>query len=202
MGIAERKEREAQEMRTKIINAAMQMFVDKGFEETSIRQIAKSIEYSPAALYRYFANKDELFYAVHACVFDLLYDHLKTVQNIEHPVHRLIEMGRMYLDFALKNQEYYELLFVQKSPMQTEITEDEWSCVMNTFGLLQNTVKDCIEQGYFSNTDLHTTTLICWSNMHGMITLYFRDRMKMYPEEHRLKLIHQSVAMMIDLLQK
>lgn len=202
MGIAERKEREAQEMRDKIINAAMKLFVEKGFEETSIRQIAKSIEYSPAALYRYFTNKDELFYVVHDCVFDLLYAHLKPIEQIEHPVERMTAMGRKYLEFALNNQAYYELLFVQKSPMNTDMTDDEWSCAMKTFGLLESSVKDCIDQGYFPDRDVHTTTLTCWSHMHGMITLYFRERMKMYPEEHRLHLIHQSVSMMMELLQK
>ena len=44
MGIAERKEREKREMRRKIIDAAFEMFVEVGYERTSIRAIADKIE--------------------------------------------------------------------------------------------------------------------------------------------------------------
>ena len=51
MGISERKEREKQEMRRKILDAAFEMFVEVGYERTSIRAIAEKIEYSPATIY-------------------------------------------------------------------------------------------------------------------------------------------------------
>jgi AcrR family transcriptional regulator len=50
MGISERKERERQEMRERIIEASMKMFIEEGYEKTSIRNIAEKIEYSPATL--------------------------------------------------------------------------------------------------------------------------------------------------------
>ena len=49
MGIAERKEREKQEMKDQILQAAMELFVEEGYEKASIRKIADRIEYSPAA---------------------------------------------------------------------------------------------------------------------------------------------------------
>ena len=85
MGIAERKERERQEMQDRIVQAAKGLFMENGFENTSIRKIAEEIEYSPAAIYRYFQSMDEIFYAVHSEIFDLLYDHIKVVLN-GHPI--------------------------------------------------------------------------------------------------------------------
>jgi len=47
MGIAERKEKQKIEIRKRILEASMQLFVQEGFNNVSIRRIAEIIEYSP-----------------------------------------------------------------------------------------------------------------------------------------------------------
>jgi AcrR family transcriptional regulator len=72
MGILERKERDRVEMRERIIDVAIEMFVQEGYEKTSIRNIAEKIEYSPATIYLYYKDKDELLYDVQAQAFEKL----------------------------------------------------------------------------------------------------------------------------------
>ena len=72
MGILERKERDRVEMRERIIDVAIEMFVKEGYEKTSIRNIAEKIEYSPATIYLYYKDKDELLYDVQAQAFEKL----------------------------------------------------------------------------------------------------------------------------------
>ncbi len=47
MGVKERKERDRADMRDMILQSAHKLFIDRGFEEVSIRNIAEAIEYSP-----------------------------------------------------------------------------------------------------------------------------------------------------------
>ena len=47
-------------MRTRILNAAMEIFATEGYKNVSMRRIAKRIEYSPGTLYRYFKDKDDI----------------------------------------------------------------------------------------------------------------------------------------------
>jgi hypothetical protein len=47
MGITERKEREKLEMRELILEAATSMFLEEGYEKTSIRNIAERIRVQP-----------------------------------------------------------------------------------------------------------------------------------------------------------
>ena len=63
MGILERKERDREDMRRLILGAARQLFLEQGYEKTSIRNIADVIEYSPATIYLYYKDKNELFFA-------------------------------------------------------------------------------------------------------------------------------------------
>ena len=65
MGIAERREREKdiqQKIRRKqILDAAKRLFYTKGFSAATIEDIAQEAELSPAAIYLYFKNKDDLY---------------------------------------------------------------------------------------------------------------------------------------------
>ena len=78
MGILERKEREREDMRRLILNAARELFLEQGYEKTSIRNIADVIEYSPATIYLYYKDKNELFFALHEEAFLKLMEELSS----------------------------------------------------------------------------------------------------------------------------
>ena len=65
MSVAHRKQREKEEMRELILDASRSIFLEKGYHQTSIRNIAEKIEYSPGTIYLYFKEKDEIFHALH-----------------------------------------------------------------------------------------------------------------------------------------
>ena len=64
MGIKERKRREREIRRQQIQKAAKELFILKGFNSTTIEDIAKKAELSPATIYLYFKNKEDLFSAM------------------------------------------------------------------------------------------------------------------------------------------
>ena len=60
MSTDERKEREREKRKELILNAAEEIIISEGIDNISIRKIANKIEYSPAIIYYYFKNKDEI----------------------------------------------------------------------------------------------------------------------------------------------
>ena len=64
MGTKERQDRERQAVTASILDAARDLFLAEGYQSVSIRKIAERIEYSPAAIYSYFASKDDIFLAL------------------------------------------------------------------------------------------------------------------------------------------
>ena len=60
----DRRERVRVATRERITEAAMRLFVEEGFENTSMRRIADAVGYTPGALYAYFEDKDEILYAL------------------------------------------------------------------------------------------------------------------------------------------
>lgn len=59
-----RKERERLARESEILSAAKKLFTDKGFESTTMEEIAKASEFTKRTVYQYFSSKENLFFAV------------------------------------------------------------------------------------------------------------------------------------------
>lgn len=172
MGVAERKERHKEDLKKDILSAAKELFTEKGFEATSIRAIAEKIEYSPATIYLYYKDKDEIVHALHAEGFKLLVSHFQVLNHISNPFERLKGMGRAYIQFALQNPDIYKLLFVMEEPLKhvAKCAED-WDEGDQAFDILVKTVAECQKAGYFKGVDTNHVSFMIWSAMHGLCTL-------------------------------
>ena len=147
MTIAKRKVRQKEELKGKILEAARSLFIEHGYEETSIRNIAERIEYSPTTIYLYFKDKDDIFFALHREGFVLLNKYFSVLAEVEHPFERLKAISKAYIKFALENREYYDLMFISRSPMSALENRDEekWEEGNKAFGALEMTVRQCLE---------------------------------------------------------
>lgn len=199
MGIHERKEREKEEMRRKILVAARDLFREQGFRATSIRNIADAIEYSPATIYLYYKDKNAILYALQYEAAETKRDHLLPAAAIADPWERLLDIGRRYIDFALRYPDWYELLFIMRAPMEAIENEACWQLGMTSHQFLTDTVRACMEEGYFPGQDAETVAFTLWCHVHGMMAIYVSDRMKMYPEEKRPELIQKSLEMIAEM---
>jgi AcrR family transcriptional regulator len=184
MTIAQRKARDKQEMRRMILDHAKMLFLKEGFENVTIRKIAEAMEYSPATVYLYFEDKEDMLYALHTEGFEKFYAEQQRSLNIKDPWERLKSCGETYLDFALKNPEYYDLMFIMSITGKV-ISEKkhDWTVGRRSYDVLRNAVQDCIGAGYLPKVDVEVASFALWSLVHGMASLVIRNRC-MIPEEH------------------
>lgn len=173
MGVAERKERHREDLKNEILKAARELFNEKGFEATSMRNIAEKIEYSPATIYLYYQNKNDIIHALHRDGFNQLNKSFQSVAIEKSPFERLKSLGRVYLQFAIENPDVYNLLFVMKEPMEHLATcqDEDWDEGDRAFDILFQTVTQCQSDGYFGGMEPHSLSLMIWSTVHGLSTL-------------------------------
>lgn len=101
MGIAERKEREKQLRREEIIQAAEKVFFLKGFDKSTMDEIAEKVELSKGTLYLYFKSKEDLQLAVaHKAILLLnsVTEGIKTMK--ENALEKLLSLGRACIEFS------------------------------------------------------------------------------------------------------
>jgi AcrR family transcriptional regulator len=113
MGIAERKHRQKQALRARILDAARRIVMREGFTALSMRKIADAIEYSPATLYLHFASRDEIAHALCEEGFAQLLKMLEPLAAIVDPVERLKAFGRAYVAFGVAHPQTYRLIFME-----------------------------------------------------------------------------------------
>lgn len=173
MGIKERKLKHRENLRQSILDAAKMLFLKNGYEATSIRKIAAEIEFSPTTIYLYYKDKAEIVHALHQEGFKMLSEQFKVLRNVEDPFERLKAMGRSYINFAMENRDFYEIMFIMKEPLQHIEQEEnpDWEEGDAAFQTLLSTVTECQEKGYFKEYEPVAFALLAWSNMHGLCTL-------------------------------
>jgi AcrR family transcriptional regulator len=203
MSIATRKERQKEELKGKILEAAKELFITKGYDETSIRNIAERIEYSPTTIYLYYKDKDDIFHALHAEGFSLLNQYFKSLSLVEDPFQRLKAITRAYVNFAVEHPEMYDLMFISRAPMnKIEKEEEEWNEGHRAFGFLVQTIEECQRAGHLQNFNTEVLAFTMWSMVHGVCSLDIRCRDKVISKVHQDNIVQHATQTIIDILER
>jgi AcrR family transcriptional regulator len=175
MGIKERREREKDQTRTRIIDAARELFASKGYEAVSMRRIAQEIEYSPTAIYVHFADKQTLFREICSEDFAKLASVFTKLAKIEDPLQQICEVGQAYVRFALQYPNHYRMMFMTRHVHEPgeALPETKGNPDEDAYAFLKMAVQRGISSGLFrsdlKNADLVTQTL--WATAHGVASL-------------------------------
>jgi len=176
---AMRREQENAKARAKIVNAARKLFVKRGFDAVSMRDIAKAAGYTPGALYVHFADKLQLIHAMMQQDFRSFDDATTNVMQIADPVARLRVLAQGYVRFALAHPHHYKLMFMTEPPDFVAEMERDDNCMFadadrEGYNACRHTVADCISQKRFlpQYDNVETVAQMCWGCVHGVVSLY------------------------------
>jgi AcrR family transcriptional regulator len=181
MGIAERREREREQVRTRIVEAARDLLSEEGLGALSMRAIAERIEYSPATIYLYFRDKDELIHEVVHAGFERMGTYVEAAiaalgEAASDPLERYRAMGRAYVRFALEHTAYFRVMFELPSAPHME-------CPSGTplpasrpnpggFDNVVATLEEASRAGRLGSMRAQDAAVIGWGLVHGLTSLY------------------------------
>ena len=178
MGIVERREREREALRARILEAARDIVSDQGLDALSMRAIAERIEYSPATIYLYFRDKDALLIDVVQAGFERMREYideeLREAGEDATPATQFLALGRAYVRFALENTAYFRVMFELPKVSQFECSAG--TCKREGEDLprdvASNVIQRAIDGGYFRVPDAGRVALVGWGLVHGLTSLY------------------------------
>jgi AcrR family transcriptional regulator len=171
MATAQRRAREIENLRRAILDAARELFATQDYQAVSLRKIAEKIEYSPAAIYRYFSDKDEILFHLIDEGFAMLNSRMRALQ-IADPLERIRQAGRAYVDFAFTQPHYYRLMFQLEKGEMAEKYMPNCTAAHSTFGFIYEAATEAIAAGQFTD-EAPAIVVACsiWSAMHGAVSL-------------------------------
>lgn len=173
MGVAERRAREKEVLRTQILTAASELFVAEGVQSVSMRRIAEKIEYAPSTIYLYFKDKEELLHTICREVFEELTAILAEIHSRGlAPLEQLRAGLRAYVDFGLQHPNHYLLVF--GPAMYEEVPGEpspEDAAGLKAFDQLRQTIQYGMSAGAIRQADVDVLSQTIWMMLHGITDL-------------------------------
>ena len=182
MGIKERQERDREAVRRAILDAARDLFVAEGFQHVSIRKIAERIEYSPAAIYSYFASKDDIFFALAEEGFRLLGSPTDASAQEQlqgfAPLERLrMVFWRMY-EFSRQHPQYFALMFMERSVPRISREYERFAFVRTRKQEIAAEIDACVASGDLpASTSSGVVMRVLMAGLIGIATLRLTERL-------------------------
>jgi len=151
MGTADRRQREKEQRKKEILDAAELLFFSRNYDEVSMDEIAREVELNKATLYLYFANKEALYAAIVLRGIAILQERFSGC--MEKPATGIVKvalMGQAYYRFSLDYPEYLRMIqfygteqFSHENPCTAEIGKGYGACRL----ILRDAIREGIADG-------------------------------------------------------
>jgi len=183
VGIQERKEREKEQRRNEILDAAEKVFFSKGFNQATMDEVAETAELSKGTLYLYFKNKEDLYFAItHRSMNILRSMFQEAVDQHSEGFEKVRAVGMAYYKFSQDHNNYFNMM-MHFAAIQDSLNLD--ACVfdeMHSHGqsvlqILVEAIQHGINDGSIrSNLDPLKTAFLLQGVSSGIIQLMAREK--------------------------
>jgi AcrR family transcriptional regulator len=167
-----RRERERRELRQKILTSARNLFLEKGYEGFSLRQVAEEIGYSATTIYMHFDDKDDLLVNIIDQAYEKFTERMQHVfEQTQDPLERIYNLGKSYIDFGINNPEAYQLIFMQRPDLLLKWMVSGGKQRKNSLLILRESVKEAVEAGVIRYENSEEISDALWAAVHGAVSL-------------------------------
>jgi AcrR family transcriptional regulator len=164
---------EGEQSRHEILAGAKRLFVEEGYEATTIRRIAARVGISSTTLYVYFRDKDAILTEICNETFAALIQRLDAVRRERSdPLKALEEVLEGYIRFGLDHPNEYELTFIAK-PRRNFKGADSGAeeLGMQAFQGFYECVNAVVRSGLTYESDAERLAKQLWAGAHGLVAL-------------------------------
>ena len=191
-GIREHKKAET---RKAIIDSAVQLFSDKGFEKTSIEDIARSAGIGKATVYTYFAAKGDIFLNFCDDELDEAFADLKKPKSQDVVLlDLLIEFFMLKFHFITRNREFGRQL-LREMLFPKVVSEKVKEHDQRYFNVLEELFQAAEQRGEIApNQDLFLLSVHFFSLYLGLLTGWYGGYLETVEEaEEAMRSLFQQV---------
>ena len=176
MGIVERKERDKEFRRHQIMDAAKNTFAQKGFSGATIENIAEAADFSPATIYLYFKNKDELYASLSLKMLNVLVEQIEFIGSQESlsPKDKIKALPEaLYQVYATDPLNVTHLLRYQSTEallnLSPELTSQIKDAAQKYINAMVKIFEEGVHEGIFQDCHPVAFADIVWSIFAGLV---------------------------------
>jgi len=161
-----------------ILDKAMDLVILSGWEGFSVHRLAREVDYTPGALYRYFDSKDDIFSALVVRILKTLLGQLQTDLALASgdSLAQLIIVARSYKTFAQQAPHRFGLMaMMMADPKELLLTEKSAKPVvgamLETLKPLREVIEVAMQEGVLSRGNASQRTLTLFAGLQGILQL-------------------------------
>ena len=202
MGVEERREREREQRRRDILDAARRLLVDECLASTSVSQIARESELGTGTLYFYFKSKEEIFASLQEEGLEILYSQVARAGKRESdPEKKLMATAMAYLEFSREYRDYFDVINYFISSPSTHFPSVLLTRIhsrgASILSLVESVVAEGSKQGLFQAPKPRRYAIFFWASLHGLIAIRKMGKDTILEKEDYLDFYRYSVERLI-----
>ena len=169
--------RSSTNLRYRILNQARQTLVSEGYRALSMRRLADSVGCTATSIYLYFQNKDALFHALIDEGIELLHQKLvQAGQSAGEAKDRLQDLAEAFLDFGLKNPEYYEVMFLLHPEHMERYPAEKYRKARENLEFFAQALAEDAGRPQSPTKKDRLQANVVWASLHGAVSLLLAGR--------------------------
>jgi len=207
MGIVERKLREKKARIRQIRKSALYLFEKKGFQRTTMEEIAARAEISKKTIYLYFRSKEDLFYdLVQERFTNFKKDLIKICETEIEPEKAIRSIFERMFNWYIENPEIYHFVTrFRANEMSKRLSPEKvghlQDLMRSNMKCLAMVIKSGIEQGKFESRDPDRESVLFWNMFMGII-LFQENRLDAGKKDFRKSTVDDGVDRLLRALRK
>ena len=159
--------------RMDIIQAAAQIFRQKGYHGTSMQDIADAVQFQKASLYHHVTGKQDILVAILDQALDLLIDDMQEVAKSKHTPQEKIRLAmRTYVMRLTQDLDLATVLLMEYRSLDDELRAIHIDRRDRFEALWREIVQEGIDSGAFRPVDARLTSFAFLGVLNWMITWY------------------------------
>jgi AcrR family transcriptional regulator len=174
-----RREREKEERRQSILQAARAVFFENGFHRATVDDVAERAEVSKGTVYLYYESKETILAFLLLEGLDELVETLATAYAATEPLvatERVRRLSQAYLTFFEQEPQYFRLLMAtDRGRFEDSVTPEIYGQVLaaSLDGLdwAAKAIQQGVDEGVFRCCDARQAASVLWATMNGVLEL-------------------------------
>ena len=158
------------EKRLAVLRRAIDLFAEVGFRQADVQVIADRARVGKGTVYRYFGNKQQLFWA---CVLDVMHrleEHLAaSIENVSGSLEQVRNAGRAYAGFFDAHPEYLEIFVQDRAEFRGSAPEEIVDYHRHLIDRFSGMIERGIAAGEIRQLDVRATIIALGSVLYGSV---------------------------------
>lgn len=161
----ERQKLKKEETRREILDTALKLGMEEGFEQVSIRKITNALGYSAGSVYHYFKDRQEIINTIHEEANLIMKEHIEKIIRYDMGFeYNMRAVFSVILNIVLEEPEKYNLIVLDKYSKRGE-SISPW------IRMMEHTIQISIDKGELKSMDASLASFNLWSSFIGLMIM-------------------------------